>query len=76
MSSMSKATSDPVVDLEKGVTGMKAAATEEVELIVVNPCIAMCIKVTLVRLDFAFYLSSFPSRSILRPGPGNLLATA
>lgn len=66
MPSMSKAISDPLVDLEKGFTGMKAAATEEEEeeLVVVDPCIAMCIKITLVRLDFTFYPSSLLSRSI------------
>ncbi|CAL4986134.1 unnamed protein product [Urochloa decumbens] len=43
MPSMSKVSSDPPADLEKG--RLKAAATEE-DVGVVDPCMAMCIKTT------------------------------
>ncbi|KAJ1271205.1 hypothetical protein BS78_06G110600 [Paspalum vaginatum] len=37
---------DPPVDLEKGATDVKAAAAEELT-VVVDPCKAMCIKIVL-----------------------------
>ncbi|CAL5048275.1 unnamed protein product [Urochloa decumbens] len=57
MSFMSKAISDPPVDLEKGVTGLKAAATEEEgQFAVVNPRLATCIRATLDVIVVAYSL--------------------
>ncbi|CAN6373380.1 unnamed protein product [Urochloa humidicola] len=53
---MSKASSDPPADLEKGQLLKAPAATEEEDVGVVDPCVATCITVALYAFVSAYML--------------------